>query len=155
MRHAQKHETSKAFDHKRVTKVGQWLRRTFLDELPQLLNIIKGDMNFIGPRPLSYQVPKKYDGIYQYKPGLLAPKNATKYRRISPNQADYLERLEKGFQIDMNGMKDISLLNGASLLYRTFVENIKHNHTGTGNPMNSKNSPTYEVHDHQPPRRLP
>ena len=47
-------------DDKRVTKLGIWLRKTSLDELPELFNIIKGDMSVIGPRPL----PVSYDAYY-------------------------------------------------------------------------------------------
>ncbi len=46
---------------KRVTKVGNFLRRTSLDELPQLINIIKGDMSLIGPRPVLTYYPYKWE----------------------------------------------------------------------------------------------
>lgn len=47
-------------DKERITKVGAFLRSTSIDELPQLLNIIKGDMSFIGPRPLLVQYLSLY-----------------------------------------------------------------------------------------------
>lgn len=45
----------------RITKVGHFIRKTSIDEIPQLLNILKGDMSFIGPRPPVVNYPKKYE----------------------------------------------------------------------------------------------
>lgn len=61
-------------DAKRMTKVGTFIRKTSLDEIPQLLNVIKGDMSLIGPRPLLVEYLSLYDNFqkrrHDVKPGI-------------------------------------------------------------------------------------
>lgn len=74
----------------RITTVGNFIRTTCIDELPQLVNILKGDMSFIGPRPLSiydpYQYdkyPKKYLKRFEIKPGLTGLSQINGHRKLS------------------------------------------------------------------------
>ncbi len=61
----------------RYTKVGKFLSHSGLDELPQLMNIIKGEMDYVGPRPLplpeAKKVPKKYHSRFTVLPGMTSP----------------------------------------------------------------------------------
>lgn len=67
-------KNQKLKDDPRITKIGRWLRKLSLDELPQLLNVIRGDMSLIGPRPIVTQEIKKYGAVYplycRVRPGI-------------------------------------------------------------------------------------
>ena len=101
-------------DEKRTTMFGTWLRKTSLDELPELLSIIKGDMAVIGPRPL----PPLYDSYYterekkrfEVRGGLIPPE--VLYGNILPTwdeqleyEADYAENI--CFRLDVRVMRAV------------------------------------------------
>jgi lipopolysaccharide/colanic/teichoic acid biosynthesis glycosyltransferase/NDP-sugar pyrophosphorylase family protein len=71
----------------RITKVGKFLRETYLDELPQLLNVLKGDMSLVGPRPLALEemryCPSWRDNRLKVKPGITGLWQISKYDRNS------------------------------------------------------------------------
>ncbi len=73
----------------RITRIGRILRKTKLDELPQLLNVLKGDMSFVGPRPDVPKIVNSYNGkmkrILEIRPGITS--NATLHLR---NEEDLL-----------------------------------------------------------------
>ena len=87
----------------RVTKIGFWLRRTNLDELPQLWNVLKGEMSFVGPRPeiadplrLGRFLPKDLEIRMKYRPGITGIWQA-KYKGLIPMYDSRIVILEKRY----------------------------------------------------------
>lgn len=77
-------------DADRITKVGAFVRKTSLDEIPQLLNVVKGDMSFVGPRPLMVSYLELYNDIQKkrhlVKPGVTGWAQVNGRNAISWNQ---------------------------------------------------------------------
>ena len=80
----------------RITKVGKFLRKTSLDELPQLFNVLKGDMSFVGPRPPVPFYPKKWEEytVYEKKRFSVRP-GITGWAQVNGrNEIDWSERIK-------------------------------------------------------------
>jgi lipopolysaccharide/colanic/teichoic acid biosynthesis glycosyltransferase len=102
----------------RVTKVGKFIRKTRIDELPQLLNIIKGDMSIVGPRPEREAFYDKFEkGIAPgYRRRLLIKPGLTGYAQI--NGGYDLSPQEK-LRLDMKYINDKSLLEDFKIIIKT------------------------------------
>ena len=101
-------------DDPRVTKVGKFIRKTSIDELPQLLNVLKGDMSLVGPRPsLPKEVAQFEDWMYrrlEVKPGL------TCYWQVSGrNNIDF----EDWMKLDIRYVKERNLWIDIKLIFKT------------------------------------
>ncbi len=93
----------------RVTRVGKWLRRTRVDELPQLFNIVKGDMAFVGPRPF---VPEQEEDcaakIPFYEQRWLVKPGATGWAQINRGYNATLEDNREKLAYDLFYIKNVS-----------------------------------------------
>ncbi|MBM3977737.1 MAG: TIGR03013 family PEP-CTERM/XrtA system glycosyltransferase [Planctomycetes bacterium] len=104
----------------RITKVGRFLRKTRLDELPQLLNVLVGEMSIVGPRPerkkfvdeLSEQIPY-FGQRHMVKPGL------TGWAQINYPYGNTVEDARQKLQYDLFYIKNQSLLFDLSILFNT------------------------------------
>lgn len=102
-------------DDPRITRVGRFLRKTGLDELPQLWNILKGDMTIVGPRPALPREVALYDE-YQKQRMYVTP-GLTCYWQIQPNRNDV--SFEEWIEMDIQYIRDRSLLLDWKLIFRT------------------------------------
>lgn len=106
----------------RMTKVGRFLRVHHLDELPQLWNVVKGDMSFIGPRPeRKFYIDKimlhdvRYEYLYQIRPGV------TSYATLYNGYTDTMEKMLKRLELDLYYLKNRSWWFDITILFKTFV----------------------------------
>jgi len=103
-------------DEERLTQFGKFLRSTSLDELPELINILKGDMSFVGPRPLLPEYLPYYNAEqkkrHSVRPGL------TGWAQINGRNAT---SWEQRFQYDCEYVQRQSLLFDLQILLKTFL----------------------------------
>ena len=99
---------SAARDDERITRIGRYLRRTSLDELPQLFNVVKGEMSLVGPRPhalgsqagdkLFWQVDGQYWRRHSLKPGMTGLARIRGQRGSTDHEDDLRERLQSDLE---------------------------------------------------------
>ncbi|MCD4695924.1 MAG: sugar transferase [Bacteroidales bacterium] len=95
-------ENGKINNDFRITKTGRILRKYYIDEIPQIINLLKGDISFIGCRPLSrifleYYPREIYTLRLKFKPGIISPAisdNASTVKDVIESEYHYLLRLE-------------------------------------------------------------
>ena len=113
-------ETQKLQNDPRITKIGNFLRKTSLDELPQMINILKGDMSFIGPRPIVDGEIDKYENnkekFLSVKPGL------TGYWQVNGRSTTtYEERMK----LELYYVDNQSLWLDIMIFFKTFITVLK------------------------------
>ena len=125
-------------DAERFTKIGSIVRKTSLDEIPQLINVIKGDMSLIGPRPLLPQYLSLYSDFqnrrHEVKPGITGWAQVNGRNAIS---------WDKKFKYDVWYVDHVSFLVDVKILFKTFLkvaksEGINAANAATIEPFNGK-----------------
>ncbi len=107
-------------DADRLTKIGSFVRKTSLDEIPQLLNVIKGDMSLVGPRPLLPKYLELYNDFQrrrnEVKPGITGWAQVNGRNSIS---------WEKKFEYDVWYVDNVSFLLDIKILILTVLKVVK------------------------------
>jgi len=107
-------------DHVRLTKVGSFVRSASLDELLQLVNVLKGDMSLVGPRPLLMQYVSRYNSEqikrHNVKPGITGwaqvnGRNAINWEQKFKYDLEYVEKLSFGLDLKILYLTFINVLN--------------------------------------------
>lgn len=116
---------SQGMDDDRLTRTGRFLREHHLDELPQLWNVLKGDMSFVGYRPeRKYFIDKimeqdnRYERLYTMKPGV------TSLATLYNGYTDSMEKMLKRLELDLYYQERHTLRMDLDILWRTFAKTV-------------------------------
>ena len=117
-------------DDVRLTKIGLWLRKLSLDELPQLFNVLNGDMSFVGPRPLLVEYLEKYsqeqNRRHDVKPGITGWAQVNGRNAIS---------WEQKFSYDVWYVDNQSFRLDVKILWMTFLKVLKRSDISSSTSM--------------------
>lgn len=107
-------------DSERLTKFGKFLRSTSLDELPELINILKGDMSIVGPRPLLVEYLRYYNNEEKHRhdirPGL------TGYAQVNGRNSI---SWEEKFKDDLEYVHNVTIINDIKIIFKTIEKVFK------------------------------
>ena len=107
-------------DEKRLTGIGRFIRKTSLDELPQLINVIKGDMSLIGPRPLLVDYLPRYNATqlrrHEVRPGITGWAQVNGRNAIS---------WEQKFELDVWYIDHLGVRTDCNILWLTIIKVFK------------------------------
>jgi putative colanic acid biosynthesis UDP-glucose lipid carrier transferase len=109
-------------DDDRITRVGRFIRKTSIDELPQLFNVLSGKMSMVGPRPHAIEHNSDYDQRiraymtrHRIKPGITGLAQVNGYR----GETDTLDKMKKRVEFDMQYINNWSLWLDLKILLKT------------------------------------
>jgi lipopolysaccharide/colanic/teichoic acid biosynthesis glycosyltransferase len=112
----------------RVTRVGRWLRRASVDELPQLVNVLRGDMSFVGPRPHALAHDNAYEDLitnyacrHHVKPGITGWAQVKGFR----GETAELTLMQRRVELDLWYIANWSLVLDFWILIRTCFELLR------------------------------
>ena len=137
-------------DSERLTTIGRWIRSLSLDEIPQLINVLKGDMSLIGPRPLLVQYLPLYDEVqrrrHEVRPGITGwaqvnGRNAISWQEKFEHDVWYVDHLSLSLDIKilLKTIEKVFKREGINSGTHVTMEPFKGNPTASQNELSSIN----------------